>query len=67
MNSKLMSKKSIFTIGLLTFCMLFGVFASAALAQQRIIVLPFYIENGRDANQGGVSTMHKRVSFYNKI
>ncbi len=60
MSPKLMSKKSIFTISLLTFCLLFGTFASVALAQQRIIVLPFYVEEGRDANQGGNATLHFR-------
>ena len=60
MNPKLMSKKSIFTISLLTFCMLFSTFASSALAQQRVIVLPFYVEEGRDANEGGNATLHFR-------
>lgn len=55
-----MSKRSIFTISLLAFSMIFGTFVSAALAQQRIVVLPFYVEEGRDANAGANATLHFR-------
>ncbi len=34
--------------------------SSQAFAQTRIVVLPFYTEEGRDANQGGSATDHMR-------
>jgi hypothetical protein len=34
--------------------------SSQAFAQTRIVVLPFYTEEGRDANQGGNATDHMR-------
>jgi uncharacterized membrane protein YgcG len=50
------------TIALLTFCLIFGsLAASVAFAgPQRIVVLPFYVEQGRDARQGGAGTLHFR-------
>ena len=41
-------------------CLLAGICSSPALAQQRITVLPFYVEEGRDANAGGNATLHFR-------
>jgi len=35
-------------------------FSTQAFAQTRIVVLPFYTEEGRDANQGGTATDHMR-------
>ncbi|MEA1922486.1 MAG: hypothetical protein U9N63_07510 [Pseudomonadota bacterium] len=60
MSQRVMSKKSVLTVCLLTICLLLGAFASSALAQQRIVVLPFYVEEGRDANAGGNATLHFR-------
>ncbi len=60
MSQRVMSKKSVFTISLLTICLILGAFASSAMAQQRIVVLPFYVEEGRDANAGGNATVHFR-------
>ena len=34
--------------------------STQAFAQTRIVVLPFYTEEGRDANQGGTATDHMR-------
>lgn len=41
-------------------CIFAGLLASPVMAQQRIIVLPFYVEEGRDANAGGNATLHFR-------
>jgi len=61
MSHKVMSKRSIFIVSLLAISMILGAFASAAMAsQQRIVVLPFYVEEGRDANAGGNATLHFR-------
>ena len=61
MSHKVMSKKSIYIVCLLAISMILGAFASAAMAsQQRIVVLPFYVEEGRDANAGGNATLHFR-------
>jgi len=61
MSHRTASKKTVFTISLLTICLMLGAFASSAIAsQQRIIVLPFYVEEGRDANAGGNATLHFR-------
>ncbi|MCD6292655.1 MAG: hypothetical protein J7M09_04260 [Deltaproteobacteria bacterium] len=61
MSQRVMSKKSILTVGLLTACLILGAFASSVMAsQQRIVVLPFYVEEGRDANDGGNATLHFR-------
>ncbi len=41
--------------------MLFGnVFGATAMAQTRIAVLPFYVEEGADSKEGGKSTLHYR-------
>lgn len=41
--------------------MLFGnVFGATAMAQTRIVVLPFYVEEGADSKEGGKSTLHYR-------
>jgi uncharacterized membrane protein YgcG len=37
-----------------------SVFAGAAMAQTRIVVLPFYTEEGNDSNRGGDATLHYR-------
>ncbi len=37
-----------------------NVFGAVAMAQTRIVVLPFYVEEGADAKEGGTSTLHYR-------
>ncbi len=61
MNQRVNSKKTVFAITLLAICLLLGTFASSVMAsQQRVVVLPFYVEEGRDANAGGNATLHFR-------
>ncbi len=49
---------AIWFLATLTICCL--LIASHAFAQTRIVVLPFYTEEGRDANEGGNATDHMR-------
>ncbi|HDS15347.1 MAG TPA: hypothetical protein ENN66_01770 [Proteobacteria bacterium] len=51
-------KKSFLLVGIL--CLLLGGLAASAAAQQRIVVLPFYVEEGADAKGGGDATLHFR-------
>ncbi len=62
MKSASIRKITLSTVILLTLCLVFGSLAVsvAAASQQRIVVLPFYVEEGRDANQGGNATLHFR-------
>lgn len=52
-----MSQMIVFLSALL---ILVGISASGAMAQTRIVVLPFYVEEGQDANDAGETALHYR-------
>ena len=62
MKKQFVRKPILIVICLLTFGLAFGSLSApiAAASPQRIVVLPFYVEQGRDANQGGNATLHFR-------
>ncbi|BBO86029.1 hypothetical protein [Desulfosarcina ovata] len=48
------------TVGLVAILLLGSVFNAAAMAQTRVVVLPFYVEEGADAKKGGKATLDYR-------
>jgi uncharacterized membrane protein YgcG len=62
MKQQIATKPVLIVICLLIFGLAFGSLSAttAAASPQRIVVLPFYVEQGRDANQGGNATLHFR-------
>ncbi len=58
-----MGKKTVLCTIIMLICgLVFGAFSAstATASRQRIVVLPFYVEQGRDARQGGNATLHFR-------
>ena len=47
-------------ISMIAVSLMFLAFTAAAAAQTRIVVVPFYTEEGRDAKEGGYATDHYR-------